>query len=191
MESTSVTTLLALMKAGNSEARAELLRLVYDELRTIAAYHMNRERPDHTLQPTALLHEAYMRLLQRHSQEWDGRAHFFAVASKEMRRVLVDHAREHNAAKRGGGAQRIDLNEALAYSASHAEEMLALDQALDRLAAIKPKAAEVVELLFFAGLTQDEASAVLGCDVRTVKRRWEFAKGFLRTELARERHDEC
>ena len=159
--------------------------LVYEELRRLASSYLRRERDDHTLQGTALVHEAYIRLFDDSEQLWNNRAHFFAIASVEMRHLLVDYARQHQAKKRGGGGRQITLTDVLAYSEDDAEDLLALNQAMDHLTAIKPQAARIVEMTYFAGMTQVEAAEVLDCSERTVKRQWEFARNFLLDELSR------
>jgi RNA polymerase sigma-70 factor, ECF subfamily len=184
MSDSTVTHLLDRAKAGDNNARDQLFKIVYSELRRIAGRHMRNERPNHTLQPTALVHEAYIQLFDDSEKPWSNRAHFFALASVEMRRLLVDYARRHRAQKRGGGGRQITLTGHLAYTEDTAEDLLALDQALDRLTAIKPQASRVVEMTYFAGMTQAEAAEVLGCSERTVKRQWEFARNFLLDELS-------
>jgi RNA polymerase sigma factor (TIGR02999 family) len=187
MSSESVTRLLDQARAGDTRAREKLFQVVYTELRALATRHMRRERQDHTLQPTALVHEAYLRLFEEAGPAWTGRTHFFAIASTQMRHILVDYARRHRAQKRGGAARAITLTDCLAYSQQDAEELLALDEGLTRLAAIQPDAARVVEMTFFGGMTQQEAAEVLGCSERTVKRQWAFARGYLLDELSRSR----
>jgi RNA polymerase sigma-70 factor (ECF subfamily) len=157
--------------------------LVYNELRRVARRYLRSERPDHTLQPTALVHEAYIRLLGQREIMWQNRAHFFGVAAQLMRRILVDHARAHQAEKRGGHKQKVPLDEALEYTADKSAELVALDEALDRLAARDPRQARVVELRFFAGLTEQETAELLGISVRTVKRDWDVARAWLYKEI--------
>jgi RNA polymerase sigma-70 factor (ECF subfamily) len=181
----SLTYLLQRARAGDTVARDQLFEVVYTELRRLASQKMRGERRDHTLQPTSLVHEAYLRLFEDQAGEWNDRAHFFAIAATEMRRILVDYARRHRAEKRGGGARRVTLPDVLAYTEAHAEEMLALDMALDQLSAVKPEAARIVEMTYFGGMTQSEAAEILGCTERTVKRRWVFARSFLLEQLSR------
>jgi RNA polymerase sigma factor (TIGR02999 family) len=179
-----VTHLLAAATGGNRDAIAALLPIVYAELRLRAGQLMRRERADHTLQPTALVHEAFLRLVQQHRVEWTGRAHFFAVASGLMRRILVDHARAHLSDKRGGGATRISIDEGLGLSVTRESDVLAVDQALTRLAEIDPRQAEIVTLRFFGGLSVEEVAAVLGLSKRSVEAEWTLLKAWLRRELA-------
>jgi RNA polymerase sigma-70 factor (ECF subfamily) len=187
MDSENVTHLLDQARAGDTRAREKLFQVVYAELRSLAARHMRRERQDHTLQPTALVHEAYFRLFEEAGPAWAGRTHFFAIASNQMRHILVDYARRHRAQKRGGTARPITLTDCLAYSYQDAEELLALDEALNRLDAVRPDAARVVEMTFFGGMTRQEAAEILGCSERTVKRQWAFARSYLLDELSRTR----
>jgi RNA polymerase sigma factor (TIGR02999 family) len=185
MTNRSVTYLLSQARAGNTVARDQLFGVVYAELRRLAARHMRGERQDHTLQPTALVHEVYVRLFQDSAPEWNDRAHFFAMASTEMRRILVDYARRHHAKKRGGSAaRRVTLTDVLAYSKDYAADIIALDIALDQLSAVKPDAARIVEMTYFGGMTQSEAAEILGCSERTVKRQWVFARSFLLDQLS-------
>ncbi len=177
-----ISQLLEQAQAGDAAALSRLLDVVYAELKRIAAARMRGERPDHTLQPTALVHEAFLRLVGNGSTAFEGRAHFLNAASTVMRRVLVDHARARNAAKRGA-ALRVTLDEALAAAPMPDVEMLALDQALERLAAAEPRWARVVELRFFGGLEVAEAAEVLGVSVATAKRDWQFARTWLAKEL--------
>src|SRR5215467_2291568 len=144
-----ITRLLGEVSAGNKDAEAQLLTLVYDELRRIAASYLRKERPDHTLQPTALVHEAYLRLIEQKEQNWESRTHFLGIAAHLMREILVDHARKRCAAKRGGREKPVPLDELLAASAQRPEELLALDEALARLAALDDRQSRIVELRFF------------------------------------------
>jgi RNA polymerase sigma factor (TIGR02999 family) len=144
---------------------------------------MRRERPDHTLQPTALVHEAYLRLMRDCPSDWQSRAHFFAAASIVMRRILVDHARQRAAAKRPGGKQKVELDDLMASASPRIEQLLILDQALDRLAGWDRRQARLVEMLYFGGLTEHEAAEVLGVSVRTVKRDWSAARAWLQAQL--------
>jgi RNA polymerase sigma factor (TIGR02999 family) len=174
----AVTEVLAAAARGEPGAAAELLPLVYAELRRLAAARLAEERPGHTLQPTALVHEAYLRLVG--GQTFDGRGHFFAAAAAAMRRILVDAARRRNATKRGGALNRLDAAEVpLAAPEPPADDLLALDAALDRFAAAHPEKAELVKLRYFAGLTIDEAAAALGVSAATAKRHWAYARAWL------------
>lgn len=179
-----VTLLLAAVSAGDRNAVAALLPIVYDELRKHAAFLMKRERPSHTLQPTALVHEAFLRLVQQERVQWTGRAHFFAVASGLMRRILVDHARTRLAEKRGGGADRISIEEGLGLSVARDADVLAIDQALNRLAELDARQAEIVTLRFFGGLSVEEVAAVLEMSKRAVEAEWTMIKAWLRRELS-------
>jgi RNA polymerase sigma factor (TIGR02999 family) len=179
----SVTALLADWSRGNHSALNQLLPLVYAELRRMAARQLRTERPDHTLQPTALVHEAYLRLVDQRQVDWQGRAHFFGVAAQVMRRILVDHARRHKAGKRGDGTPRVSIDEAKDITASDDIPILALDQALDRLHTLDAKLAKIVELRAFGGLTIDEAAHVLDVSPSTAKRDWRTAKAWLNREL--------
>lgn len=179
-----ITILLNDACRGNDEAVNRLLPLVYDELRALAARHMQAERSDHTLQPTALAHEAYIRLVGQRQVDWKSRAQFFALSAQAMRRILVDHARRHDSEKRGGGRQRVTLDVAEgADIAQRSLYVLTVDDALNRLATFDVRAARVVELRFFGGLSVDEAAEVMGLSVRTVKRDWMVAKAWLAREL--------
>jgi RNA polymerase sigma factor (TIGR02999 family) len=175
-----VTRLLDAAAAGDPRAAADLLPLVYDELRRLAAGHLARERSGHTLQATALVHEAYIRLVggdpDRH---WDSRGHFFAAAAEAMRRILVEAARRKRTEKRGGGRDRIDLEQIDVTLPEPDDELLALDEALTRLAAERPAVAELVKLRFYAGLTTDDAARALGISPATAYRRWAFAQAWL------------
>lgn len=183
MERSDVTALLGEMAKGNPEAGPALIPLVYEELRRIAGACMRRERGDHTLQATVLVHEAYLKLLDQHSVDWQNRAHFFGIAAQVMRRVLIDYARGHIREKRGGGMTPIPLDEALVFSPERSDEFLELDRALDRLAANDPRLAKIVELRFFGGLTVEETAEVLRVSTVTVKRDWALAKAWLHGEL--------
>ena len=181
-----VSALLADWSNGNEAARDELIPLVYDELRRLAGHYMALERSGHSLQATALVNEAYLRLVDQRQVRWQGRAHFFALASRMMRRILVDHARKRHNAKRGGGAVRVLLDEAVIVSKEKAWDVVALDDALMRLAAIDPRKSEVVELRYFGGLSVDEIAEVLKISPVTVQRNWSTAKAWLYREIARE-----
>ena len=178
-----VTQLLMEIRRGRREAEAQLIPLVYRELRRIAGSYMRKEYPGHSLQPTALVHEAYLRLTRIEEIDWEGRTHFFAVAATVMRRILVDHARNQRSQKKGLGWTEQTLNEALLPALERAPEILALDEAMDRLAVFDARQAKVVELRFFAGMNEEETGVVLGVSARTVKRDWRLAKAWLYNEL--------
>jgi RNA polymerase sigma factor (TIGR02999 family) len=178
-----VTRILNAMEQGDAEAADQLLTLVYDELRKMAAAKMAAEAPGHTLQPTALVHEAWLRLTGSTPQSWDSRAHFFAAAAEAMRRILVEHARRKLARKRGAGAQRVELDESGLVLAAPAEELLAVHEALDRLAAHDPQAAQLVKLRYFVGLTMQEAADTLGLAKRTAESLWTYARVWLHREI--------
>lgn len=178
-----VTELLEQWSHGNSAALAELTPLVYEELRHIAHHHMSGQRPDHTLQTTALVNEVYLRLADQTNPRWQNRAHFFAVAARAMRQILVSYARSNRAQKRGGGAVRVELDEAAILSPEQSKEIVDLHEALERLAALDARKAQVVELKYFGGLDYDEVAEVLKISRITVRRDWEFAKVWLYTEL--------
>ena len=179
-----VTRLLDAAAAGDRRAAADLLPLVYDELRRLAAARMAAESPDHTLQPTALVNEAYLRLVGRGDDlRWDGRGHFFAAAAEAMRRILIESARRKHGPERGGDFTRLDLDPDQPAPPGPSTRLLALDEALDRLAAIEPRAAEVVKLRYFAGMTVAQAAAVLGISTRTVDSDWAYARAWLVTAL--------
>ncbi len=177
-----VTQILRAMGGGDASAAEQLLPLIYAELHRLAASYMRRERKDHTLQPTALINEAYLRLAKE-KLAWQNRQHFIGVAANVMRRVLVDHARGHNAGRRGGGAQRVELEEGIALSKERSEDLLSLDDALTKLAEFSQRQAKEVELRYFGGLSVEEAAAVLGIAPRSVKRDWSLARIWLYREL--------
>jgi RNA polymerase sigma factor (TIGR02999 family) len=181
--SEDVTALLNELRRGNTEAGNRLIPLVYQELRRIAAIHLRRESPQHSLQPTALVHEAYLRLVNLKEIDWQSRSHFFAISATVMRRILVDHARARGAAKRGEGWSLVDVDEAVVPSPARPAEVLALDEALNRLAVLDPRQSKIVELRFFAGMSEEETGEVLGISARTVKRDWRVAKAWLYEEL--------
>src|SRR2546422_5832457 len=183
-DSHEVTQLLIQWSNGDKAALDKLMPLIYSELRQVARHYMSRERPGHTLQTTALVNEAYVRLVNRKGVHWQNRAHFFAIAAQLMRSILVDHARSHAYAKRGGGARKIALDEALAVSQQRAADVVALDDALKRLAEIDPQQSRIVELKFFGGLTIEETAEVLGLSPATIKREWSTAKAWLYHELS-------
>jgi RNA polymerase sigma-70 factor, ECF subfamily len=176
---------LSRVREGDEAALAQLIPVVHDELRRIARAHMRRERSWHTLQPTELAHEAYLRLVRGARLEWQDRAHFFAVASGVMRRVLIDHARKRATARRGGGAPHVPLADDAPLTVERADELVALDGALARLGALDSRQERIVELRFFGGLDVEETAAVLGISARTVKRDWCVARAWLRAELGR------
>jgi RNA polymerase sigma-70 factor (ECF subfamily) len=177
-----ITQLLKQLSHGNREAEGRLIPLVYDRLRRLAARYMRRERRDHTLQPTALVHEAYLKLIDQRSVSWQSRAHFYCIASRMMRRVLVDHARDAKAWKRDGGC-KIPLEPSFIYSEEKPAELLAIDEALHRLAQVDSRQAQVVELRFFGGCSEEEIGKILGISARTVKRDWSVARAWLYAEL--------
>jgi RNA polymerase sigma-70 factor (ECF subfamily) len=178
-----VTRLLVQLQKGNPDAESELVVLVYGELRRLAAYYMRLERRGHTLQTSDLVHEAYLRLVGQDNVSWQNRSHFFGVAAQIMRRILVDHARKHLAKKRGGSRDRISLDVALLVAKTPSSQILALDEALSRLAERDARLGRVVELRFFGGLSEAEAAEVLGISTRTVKRDWGVARAWLYQEL--------
>ena len=180
-----VTLLLNELKLGNKDALGRLVPLVYRELRQVAARLLRGERTGHTLQPTALVHELYLRLVEQDRADWKDRAHFLAVAAKLMRHILVDYARARGTAKRDGMATRIEIaGFELSGEEPRTEEILAVDEALDRLAELDPQQARVVELRYFAGLTVEETAEAVGISPRTVKRDWAMASAWLRSELS-------
>lgn len=184
-----VTKLLLQWAAGDDAALERLLPVIYGELRRIASAQLRRERPDHTLAPTALVHELYMRLVDQRRATWQHRAHFFGIAAQLMRRILVDHARERRAGKRGGSATRVSLDGALEASELPAGadqgiiDVLAVDEALERLTCVDSEQGRIVELRFFAGLTVEETAHVLNRSPRTIKREWRLARAWLYREL--------
>jgi RNA polymerase sigma factor (TIGR02999 family) len=178
-----VTRVLDRAQRGDPNAAAELLPIVYNELRRLAAAKMAHERPNQTLQPTALVHEAWLRLVTNENQYWNGRSHFFGAAAEAMRRILVDRAREKKALKRGGRLERVDVDALELPSPMPDDELLALDEALDRLANVDTRASEMVKLCFFVGLTQEEAAHELGVSLATAERVWGFARAWLLREM--------
>ena len=178
-----VTQILINWQEGDSDAAQKLMPLVYEELRRLARNYLARERSDHTLQATALVHEAYLRLVDDKKVSWQNRAHFFGIAARLMRQILVDHARAHNAAKRGGLEQKLSLDEAREIATGGAVEIVALDSALQTFGQSYPRKSEVVELKFFGGLDAREISQVLQVSEKTVLRDWNFAKLWLCREL--------
>jgi RNA polymerase sigma factor (TIGR02999 family) len=178
-----ITGLLAAWRAGNPDAFDRLFPLVYDELRRIAHRQLGSERPDHTLATTALVHEAYLKLVDQTRAQLTDRAHFFAVAARAMRRILVDYARRHQALKRGGAAEPVSLSDAALVADDRADTLVALDEALTRLAELDARLSQVVECRFFGGLTEEETAEALAVTARTVRRDWVKAKGWLHHEL--------
>ena len=177
-----VTRLLAQFGRGEKDAINQLLPLVYDELHRLARSYFRRERGEHTLQPTALVHEAYIRLVDQRAP-MDSRGHFLAVAATQMRRILMDYARKHSAARRGGSAQKVLLEDTMVISEQTPLDMIALDSALTRLSVLDPQQARMVELRFFGGLSVEETAGVLNCSPATVKRSWHSARAWLHREL--------
>jgi RNA polymerase sigma factor (TIGR02999 family) len=185
--SKQVTELLADWSRGDLQAREALMPLVYDELRRLAASYLRRERPDHTLQATALVNEAYLRLVEEKSVNWQSKSHFFGVSAKLMRRILVDHARSHLAEKRGSGMPKMGLTEAIVMSQEQPADLLALDESLTHLAVLDPQQGRIVELRVFVGLTVEETAQVLNISPATVKRDWAVAKAWLLREVHKAR----
>jgi RNA polymerase sigma factor (TIGR02999 family) len=181
-EQVGVTRLLVQWADGDRQAMEDLLPLVYDELRRLAGSYLRRENPGHTLQNTALVHEAYLRLVDQ-EVSWQSRAHFFGIAAQMMRRILVDHARTKNAAKRGDGACRVTLDEALVSTESRDVDVLALDQAMNKLAELDKQQSQIVELRFFGGLSIEDTAEILKISPATVKRDWAMAKAWLYREM--------
>lgn len=179
-----VTHVLNALAQGDAQAASRLLPLVYDELRRLAAQRLAQEKPGQTLQPTALVHEAYLRLVGKEDeQSWNGRGHFFAAAAEAMRRILVEQARRKGRQRHGGELQRVELLDEQVAAAADDEQLLLLDEALTKLAGVRPEAAEVVKLRFFSGLGVEEAAAILGVSPRTARRLWVFARAWLRREM--------
>jgi len=183
-EQPNVTELLVASHRGDPEALNKLLPLVYDELRRVAERYLRRERPDHTLQATALVHEAYLRLIDQ-DVPWQNRAHFFGIAAEMMRRILIDHARGMQAAKRGGGGIKLPLDEVISLSDERAADLIVLDEALNELAKIDPQKSRIVELRFFGGLSIEETAEVMGIGTATVVRQWKLAKAWLFHEVSK------
>ena len=180
-----ITQLLQQWSNGQEQALNRLVPQIHDELRKLAASYLRRERPDHTLQPTALVNEAFLKLVDQRSAKWQNRAHFFGIAAQAMRRILVDHARAHAADKRGGALRKVPLEDAMAIDRVGDVDLLALDDALTRLAAMDPQQGRVVELRFFGGLTMEETAEVMHISPATVGREWRMAKAWLSAELGR------
>lgn len=183
---TDVTQILNAIEAGDAQVAEQLLPLVYDELRKLAAQKLAQEKPGQTLEATALVHEAYLRLVDTEkAQRWNSRRHFFAAAAEAMRRILVERARARGSYKRGGGRQRLDLDDLAVASPERPDDLLALDEALTRLATVEPQAAELVHLRYFAGQTMSAAAELLGLSLRSTHRLWAYAKAWLLQELGR------
>jgi len=183
----NVTELLKNLSAGDRSASSQLVQLVYDELRRLAQHYMGMERPNHTLQATALVHEAFLRLVKQERVSWQNRAHFIGVAAQIMRRILVDHARIHHADKRGGDQPAINLDEdGCLFSPEQSEQVVELEEALLRLAKLSPRQSRVVELRFFGGLSEEEIAEVLEVSTKTVKRDWVVAKAWLYREVQKQ-----
>ncbi|MCW5550714.1 MAG: sigma-70 family RNA polymerase sigma factor [Verrucomicrobiae bacterium] len=180
-----VTQILEAMQRDESQAAEALLPLVYDELRRIAAYKMAQESPGHTLQPTALVHEAWLRMIGDGNESFEGRAHFFAVAAEAMRRILVESARRKRSLKRGAGAEREELNESHLVQTAPSDELLAIDEALDLLATEDPTCADLVKLRYFVGMTMEEAATALGLPLRSAERLWTYSRAWLRQKIGR------
>jgi RNA polymerase sigma factor (TIGR02999 family) len=178
-----VTRLLAEVSSGGGDARSRLASLVYGDLHQIATRYMQRENRGQSLQPTVLVHEAFLQLVDQQDRSWQNRAHFFAVAAQLMRRILIDHARSRNTIKRGGGLPKIHLDDAVIASHESWDELIDIDDALKRLAEKDERLGKVVELRFFAGMTEEEIGEVIGISARQVKRDWKVAKAWLKAEL--------
>lgn len=181
--SQQITELLLAWGAGDEKALEQLMPQVYDELHKVAARHLRRLRPGHTLQTTALVNEAYLRLIDASQVRWQNRAHFFAVSAQLMRRILVDFARQRQNLKRGGGAKQVTFDEAMVIAPERGADLVALDDALNRLAALNARQARVVELRYFGGLTEEEAAEALKVSLRTVQRDWNLARLWLYREM--------
>lgn len=179
----NITRLLRDYEAGNREALDDVFPLVYEELRRLAANRLRDERADHTLQPTALVHEAYLRLIEQHSTDWRNRAHFFGLAAEMMRRILVNHALGRNRIKRFGNQTRMALDDCISFAKERDFDVILLDEALNKLANFDAVQAKIIELKFFAGLTNEEIAEVLGVSDSTVKREWRIAKAWMHNEL--------
>ncbi|MDA0205867.1 MAG: sigma-70 family RNA polymerase sigma factor [Acidobacteria bacterium] len=184
----NISALLQKVNAGDKSAEDELLTGLYRELRRLAAGCLRGDRRDHTLQPTALVNEAYVKMLGSQKVSWQNRAHFFGVAARVMRQILIDYARARMTEKRGGGVDFLQLDEALVFNKGRPSELLALDDALARLESEVPRSYKIVELRFFGGLSIEATAEVMGLSARTVRREWSFGRAWLRTELAAEAH---
>ena len=184
-DSENVTQLLLEWSGGNQQALEEMLPLIYDELRHLAHNFLYRERPGHTLQTTALVHEAYLRLVDQRDARWQNRAHFFAIAAQTMRRILIDSARKHIAEKRGGGGEKLSLAEVASIFSEPDVNLLALDEALTALAEIDPQQSRIIELRYFGGLTIEETAEVMKLSPATIKREWAMARAWLHQALTK------
>ncbi|HLJ28931.1 MAG TPA: sigma-70 family RNA polymerase sigma factor [Candidatus Angelobacter sp.] len=180
-----ITRLLTELTSGDSRAVDQLMPLVYSEMRKMARRYLRQERYDHTLQPTALVHEAYLKLVDQSGHGWQNRAHFFAIAAQIMRRILIDHARTHRAEKRGGAAAKLSLDVVDVIAKEQYPQLIVLDEVLSRLQDCDPRQGRIVELRFFGGLTEEEISEVIGISVRTVKRDWKVARAWLYREMTK------
>jgi RNA polymerase sigma factor (TIGR02999 family) len=189
--SQEVTRLLLAWRDGDEAALEKLLPLVYEELHQLAARHMRRESPGHTLQTSALVNEAFIRLIDQQQVHWQNRAHFFGIAAQLMRRILLDHARSQARAKRGGGVLKVSFDEAAIVSGQRAAELIALDDALNALAAFDSGKSRIVELRFFGGLSNEEVAEVMGMSLRTVEREWRKAKLWLHHAISKGKPDEA
>ncbi len=178
------TEVLEAVTSGREHAADRLMPMLYDEFRRLAANYLQQETPGHTLRPTALVNEAYLKLINQDRVDWKGRTHFFAVGAQAMRRILVDHARSKHRLKRGGGRRKVSLEEDLTLSPERDEDLLALDEALEKLARIDTRQARIVELRFFGGLTVAEVAQVIGVSERTVRNEWSMVRAWLRRELS-------
>jgi RNA polymerase sigma-70 factor (ECF subfamily) len=187
-DSTEINLLLDQYRNGQKEGIEKLMALVYDDLRKLAAWQLQSERPDHTLQPTALVHEVYLKLAAQNPVEWQNKAHFFALVAQIMRHILVDYARTRQRGKRGGAQTKISLEDAATLSSSSDPELIALDEALNALAEKDPRKSLIVELRYFGGLSIEETAEALGVSITTVSREWTVAKAWLRREMRRESH---
>jgi RNA polymerase sigma factor (TIGR02999 family) len=183
LEQQPLTLLLNRWHGGDRAAGDELITIVYEQLKRMAGRHMQRERPDHTLEASALVHELYVRLSASEPIEWQNRAHFFAVATQQLRRILVNHARDAQAQKRGGKRVKISLTQIPGLAGERAEDVLYLHEALEELEKLNQRAARVIELRFFGGLSEEEAAEVIGVSLATLKRDWRFARAWLRDRL--------
>jgi RNA polymerase sigma-70 factor, ECF subfamily len=181
----NISPLLRDLRNGDQDAASKLTPLLYKELRRLARNYMRRERTDHTLQATALVHEAYLRLVKQPPTSWQDRSHFFGIAAHVMRQILIDHARGHVREKRGGAQKAVPLDEAFIFSPGQSAEVLRLDEALERLAKLDPRQSKIVELRFFGGVSVEEAAEFLKISPKTVKRDWSMARAWLRAELSK------
>lgn len=181
--SSDISVLLSRFAAGDEEAEKQLMPLVYGELKVLARSYLRRERHNHTLQATALVHECYLKLMKQENVDWNGRSHFFGIAAQLMRRILIDHARGHLRGKRGGDHQVLPLDDAIVYSPQRSDELLRLDEALDRLSKLDARQGRIVELRFYGGLSVEETAEFLKISPKTVKRDWSVARAWLHAEL--------